>query len=357
MLLINQQNKDPMCCKVSKNILSNGNLKSDLYIKANVAKMEAAADFNGVIIQSTYTDPVTKLSFLLNHISLPYAIPYELLVPSEQGITSTPFKKFKANFLRANIAEGGKTWLLEDAQRDIFVHNCGMTARLAKNSYLTGIFIDAEAYGGSIFWKYEALAALHPTAYTFQDYQSKYYETGLLVGQGIAKEFPTIKLLIAISYEQLRSVTAAQLPANKYGLLPSFLNGLHEGVGNDARIVNTLEDGYANRVEADFDYDLNVQIAKNVPYLNSVKYPTVHVHGMSTWCDYPGTAFNFQDPSKNYNTPEKFEANLEMALKRVDWVVSYCEQINWQAPTVGVNAPPAPYLAALSRVAVKYGVV
>jgi len=316
--------------------------------------MEEAADFNGVIIQTTYTDPATRLSFLLNHISLPYAIPYELLAVSEQSLRATPFKKFRNNFIRLNIAEGGKTWLMDDYHRDIFIHNCRMSARLAKNSGMKGFFIDAEAYAGSIFWKYEALAALHPTAYEFADYQRKYAETGLLVGQAIAEEYPEIIIPIAISYEQLRSVTATQLPSNKYGLLPSFLNGLHDGVGDRARIINTLEDGYANKVEADFDYDFNIQITKNVPYLNSSKYHTVHVHGMSTWCDYPGTGFDFNVVSNNYNTPAAFEANLDMALKRVDFLVCYSQQINWQAPLVGVNAPPAEYLAALSRIASKY---
>lgn len=332
---------------LTKNIINTGNLKSDLYVKTNIGQMETSADFNGTVIQTTYIDPVTNLSFLLNHISKPYAIPYNLLIPSVDSLLKTPFDKLKSNFIRVNIAEPGETNVFNPAHVTAFINNCGVTARLAANSRVIGIFLDCEAYASSIFWKYEALSALNGRGISFAEYQTKYYEVGALIGQEITKEYPNIKIAIAISFEQLRSVPVGDLPTNRYGLLPSFLNGLHDGVGLEVRLINSLEDGYANRVDGDFDYDLAIQEPKNVPYLTSTNYSNVHVHGMSTWCDYPGTGFDFVDTSKNYNTPQIFQGNVQKCAERVDWIFMYCQQLNWQAPTVG-NAPPEPYLKALS---------
>lgn len=340
-----------------KNIICNGNLKSDFYIKANVKAMEDAADFNGVIIQATYADPATMRSFLLNHISLPYAIPYELLTPSEQTIASTQFRKFKSNFLRINPADPGKTFLFDIAHKHAFVHNLRMSAKLAKRAGLSGLFLDNEAYYGSTFWRYTSLLVEHPGSGSFDDYRAKYYEVGLEVGKTFTEEFPTIKLILAISFEQLRGVTEDKLPYNKYSLLPSFLNGLYDGMGDYAQIINSLEDGYANKVMGDLDYDLKIQVLPAVPYLTSQRYTAMHVQGMSAWCDYPGKGFNFEDVSKNFFSPQGFESIMDLNLSKVNWVISYSEQLNWQAPVIGVNAPPSPYLEALNRVAKKYGVV
>jgi hypothetical protein len=334
-----------------KNIISTGNSKSDLYVVANVAKMEAAADCNGTVIQNTYIDPTFGRAFLLNHISTLYQIPYALLEPSEARLLATPFQKFRVVFLRANIAEPGTTWLMDNAQRDIFVANCTSIAKLAYRGGVIGVMIDNEAYNGSDFWRYDDLAIQYPSAYTFADYQQRYYEVGVLVGQGMTSEYARIKIALQISFEQLRSIPAGSLPANKYGLLPSFLNGLFDGVGRDVRIINTMEDGYANRVAADFDYDVDIQRPANVPYLTSLNYPAAHLYGMSTWCDYPGTGFNFNQVDLNYNTPGGFYNNLNLSLERVDWVISYGEQLNWQDPRIGVSAPPAEYRDSLTRAA------
>lgn len=334
-----------------KHIISTGRVKSDLQVAADIAKMEAAADFNGIVIQTTYQDPVAGRSFLLNHISVPYAIPYELLQPSEERLSGTIFTKFKSNFIRMNIAEPGLTWLMNDVDRDIFVHNCAMAARLARKAGMLGIFIDTEAYSGSMFWRFLGIALEHPGLPTFAEYEAKYYDTGLRMGREFRREFCDITLAIAVSFEQLRKVAATDLPTDRYGLLPSFLNGLYDGLANSATatIVNVMEDGYSNRIDADFDYDLAIQQQANVPYLTSRNYSNVHAYGMSTWCDYPGTGFNFTDVSKNYNTPKGFEANLEMCLSRLDWVFNYSQQLDWLDPVMGVNAPPVAYVEALSR--------
>ena len=338
---------------MTKKIICTGNLRSDFYTKANIAEMEAAAAFNGVVIQSTYNDPVTNLSFLLNHVSHPFSIPYKLLEPSEQTIGTTNFKAFKHNFIRVNLAEPGLTWLFDPSERDSLVNNCRMCARLAKNSAITGILFDMEAYSNSKFWNYSALSALHPNTNTFDHYRYKYYDVGYQVGEELAEEYYNITLAIAISFEQLRSIPRASLPSNRYGLLPSFLNGLHDGIGFDAKIINTLEDGYANRVEADFDYDLRIQ--KEPPYLASGNYKKAHLPGMSIWCDYPGASFDFNDASKNYNTPHTFEDSLNLALQKVDWLFCYSQQINWDKQSIN-SSPPKSYLDALSRVSKYYKV-
>lgn len=313
------------------------------------------APFDGMALQGRFVDAAFGGTTQTHvHISEAQSMSWSTMSTALSNFNSMKYGHFKHNLMRINLAEPGTANIRIDSQLQNVLDNAGTCARIAYNiPNCTGIFLDLEAYSSSIFWKHTSL----PGTKTFAESQARYRYFGELFMIALQNAYPTLAwVVIAVSYEQVRDVTAANRPSNTYGLLPDFLNGLHQGARGDVRLVNFLEDGYSNQTVADFWYDLNIQKPENVPYLDSMKYNQYHAHGMATYVDYTdGPAFDFSNPNNNHHTPAGFENNLRLILDNIDWAFVYNETPQW--PGMGLvagNDMPRQYLDALRRVRASY---
>lgn len=329
-------------------IIQFGNVRTPPQIAAAISTMETNY-FNGTVLRAQYTDPSLGFTNLDQQVSRNYAVPYSLLEASVAISNATNFQRFKHNFMRLDVARPGTADLFNDTHLAAFINNIRMGARAAKNARCKGLLLDMEAYDSSIFWRFTSLTP----GPTFAQYQARYLYAGQLAIAAIEQEFPLCKVAIFISYEQLKDATSlALLTADRYSLLPKFIDGLHDGA-TTTKLICGNEEAYVNQTDADFDYDLELQTPPNVPWLGSDNYSAVHVDGFSTWVEAPDSSLNFTYPTLNYNTPAIFRGNLQKMIARMQ-ANSYCfvytQVARWPGwgNTDGVDTMPAEYIRALN---------
>lgn len=311
--------------------------------------------FRGGMMRLQYEDPSLGLSNLDQQVSRDYAIPYDLLEPSMDITAAIPFTNWTHNFLRLDVARPGLTNMLDPASVDDFINNIRVAARAAFNVGYKGLILDMEAYSSSALWNW----TLQPAGPSFADYQAAYLAAGSIAINAIEQEFKyrAAEIIIAISYEQLKNITTlGQLEVYRYGLLPKFLDGLHDNA-TTSRLTCMCEDSYVNKTAADMDYDIALQTPPGVPWLGSLNYSNVHLNGLSTWldangADVGGQAFSYTFPASNYFTPEGFQNALELMIPRVDkYCVVYTDAATRWPGMVrpGTDAVPDQYVQTLNN--------
>ncbi len=310
--------------------------------------------FNGGAMRMQYVDPVLGLSNLDQQVSRAYSIPYALLADSLATTQSIPFTQWTDNFLLLDIAVPGETNMLDAGDLADFINNIRVAARAAKAAGFVGLLLDMEAYSSSILWSFPD----QPAGPTFADYQAAYLAAGVAGIEAIEDEFgdSPAQIVIAVSYEQLKDVVGAPaLEADEYGLLPKFLDGLHDGA-TTSRLTCLCEEAYVNTTAADMNADIALQTPPGVPWLGSANYANVHLDGLATWLDATPPAFDYVDTSGNYFTPAGFQNALELMIPRVD---KYCfvytnSATRWPGmvpdePTTD-KAVPAAYVTVLNTI-------
>lgn len=331
-----------------KYIIQYGLVSSTAHVATNIETMELNA-FDGMVIKAQYADPFHGTVNYHNYICAPYSIPFSALATPLSAMQGCVFKKFRHNFFRMNPAEPGTIWAFDRAGVDAWLNNLYHGALFAYLSRaFVGLMMDCEAYSSSPFWNY----SLQPQTKTFAQYQAQYTALGREAGRRMLSAFPACEFVLAISYEQLDGVATASLPTDTYGLLPSFIDGLTDAVEAPASIHNYQEQGYANQLQAWFDADFEIQEEGNVPHLGSRNYSYVTNKGMATWPDTPGSGFDFNVDTNNYDSAAQFALNLGKALAGVDkYVWVYNEQMKWPGfadTSPSVPDAPAVYVAALA---------
>lgn len=327
----------------SKYIIQLGGVRTPAQFLAKAAEIQSSY-FHGGAMRLQYDRPGVGLQNLDQQVSASYAIPYDLLEPSLATTLQIPFTNWTENFLLLNIARPGTANMLVDADREAFINNIRVAARAAYRAGFRGVVFDMEAYDSSAFWNYPA----QPAGPTFPQRQASYVSAGSIAINVVEQEFRyrSADIIIAISYEQLKDIAnTAQLQAYRYGLLPSFLDGMHDNA-TTSRLTCMCEEAYVNTTAADFDHDIELQTPPTVPWLNSLNYSKVHLNGLSTWLDASPPTFNFDFPAANYFTPAGFQDALDLMIPRVDkYVVVYTNSsCRWpgmvpDAPTTDRQVP------------------
>lgn len=252
-------------------------------------------------------------------VSVNYSIPFETLAASLSTTQQIPFTNWTNNFLLLNVARPGLTNMLDASNLANFINNIRIAARAAYQAGFVGILLDMEAYDSSALWDFTA----QPVGPSFADYQAAYLSAGSIAINVIEQEYRyrSAEIVIAVSYEQLKDITTLpQLEAYRYGLLPKFLDGLHDNA-TTSRLTCLCEEAYVNKTAADMDADIALQTPPTVPWLGSSNYSNVHLDGLATWLDATPPTFNYDFPAANYFTPAGFQNALDLMIPRVD---KYC---------------------------------
>lgn len=299
-------------------IIQFGQVVTTTYMAANIATMESNAAFDGFVFHVDYTDPFLGNQHLCDRAFCTYPVDWALLETQLTAVRRTKFGRFTDMYIRLNgLLPGTVDWFDTQGMKNV-EHNWGITAKFAKESGCKGIWLDCETTGGGEVFKFTDQQ--HYLTKTFAEYKARIRQYGSILMNAIQAHFPDIDLNLTFGYEQANHQadgTDEVLSADRYGLYPTFLDGIYDAARGNTTITNMMELAYGWQLDVDFDYGLAKQ--QNPPNCDSDNYHNVHRVGFSTWIDYESDGDHPWDNvthATNYNTPAIHETILGKALSR-----------------------------------------
>lgn len=308
-------------------------LTSPQVVKANYAKMEATSPFDGItfILRDTLEDGsiLTEGSIFTKKL-----INRKDLEKSISDIKNCRFTQFKNNFVRVNTVPGNLKWT-DNAGWDIVNKNMSSMAWFAKQAGLVGICYDPESYGEHQFkWN-------RNDGKSFDDTKSLAKERGKTMMTEIGKVYPNIVFwgLFLLSFERAAinaDVADVVLMSDTYGLYPSFVDGLLEGLPNSAKMVEGNEDAYYSRDKENLlsiYNDSKVGLPKFLSTANQQKYKSHVSVGLGLYTDMYtndfGKKYYFSATSQRTRL-ERFRERIHEAMEITDeYVWLYNEEFKW----------------------------
>lgn len=270
--------------------------------------------------------------------------------PALDDLKATGFGRFNQNFLRFNTTPADLDWFDDYSA---VVHNARLAARLAREGSCRGLLFDIEQYSGKLFSYHDQRDA---KSKSWDDYAAQARKRGREVMDAFQEGYPDLTIFLTFGY----SLPWSQSNAGKkplaecgYGLLAPFLDGMVAAAHGKTRIVDGHELSYGFKEPAQFP-----KAAKTIhTSLKSIvadpnKYDRVISAGFGIWLDYDWrkNGWDASDPSRNYFTPETFEASVRSALEASDeFVWIYTETPRWWSPAGKPLKLPEAYAKALVK--------
>ncbi len=258
---------------------------------------------------------------------------------------------FRNSFVQVNAHPGGIDWFDDSAMKNI-IENWKLIARAVKQIGVKGIFFDIEWYAkrkgpGYRFciWKYSTMP--NASKYTYQQYKTKVYERAKEIIKAIKTECPKMTIMFTFGNELV--VGTSDLPNDRYGLLPAFIDGFLVGCGDGITIVDGYEHAYGFREPGQFEKARKLTL---VDCAKMSRFPRLYrkkMHiGYGLFIDRLGNAEWFTSPEdfiRNVYTPDELAYVVQSGLKYGDYVWIYTQKINWWT---GSNCPKE-YIEALRK--------
>jgi hypothetical protein len=269
-----------------------------------------------------------------------------------EDLRTTPFKRFTHNFLRFNTTPAKMDWFDDHAA---VIHNARLAAKVAREGRCAGILFDIEQYDGQLF-KFRVQRDAKSKGW--DAYSHIVRQRGREVMNAFQEGFPDLVVLLTFGHSLpfAQANNMGSLPAADYGLLAPFLDGMLDAARGKTRLVDGHELSYSYKDPDRFPtaYRMMSNDALAVVAADAEKYRQVYSFGFGIWLDFDHRklGWNVDEPSKNYFTPELFEASVRRALETSDeYVWIYTETPRWWTDDSGgrpVKLPPA-YIDALRR--------
>lgn len=338
----------PGIAKTRKKLIEYGwDVSGQAYVREHIREMEKIP-FDGIVIRvdspNKYRYPrefgwcaFSKLKFNA----------YDWR-PVIEEIKAIEFKRFTDNFLQLVAYPADVDWFAPEWSN--IAHNCGVLARIAKQSGCKGIMFDPECYATSI-WQYSGLPEEWRKGRTMADYRAKVHERGKEWIKAINAEYPDITILSLYGPYCPLWMTGGQIdkdPENQlYGLMLDFWDGVLEAATPGTIIVDGFESSYPFKLRKKFEHGRDVMLRQSKPLYSDPRKFDRHVRaGFGIWVDaFWRDSWSYTDFSKNYFSPEEFRNSAAMALEICDeYVWVYSEELRWWNDR---NAPQA-YVDALA---------
>ncbi len=319
------------------------------FLRRHIAEMEQAP-FDGCVFHVTSIDPRGTPENFAWLCWGRRAFTEAELRPALDDLKATTFRRFAHNFLRFNASPGDLDWFDDHAA---VLGNARLAAGLAREGRCAGILFDVEEYQGGLFTYSKQRDS---KAKSWDEYAARARRRGREVMGAFQDGFPDLTVFLTFGHSLPRTKSEGgkkPLAESGYGLLAPFLDGMVEAARGRSRIVDGFELSYGYRERARFEEAHRLMKQGVLPIVaDGPKYGQVVSAGFGLWLDYDWQkkGWDAGDPSKNYFTPEGFEASLRWALERSDefvWV--YTETPRWwTAEGKKVRLPDA-YDAAIRR--------
>jgi hypothetical protein len=268
-------------------------------------------------------------------------------------LQSTPFTRFTHNFLRFNVTPGNVDWFDDFS---VILGNAALAARIARTGKAAGILFDIEQYNTPLF---DYPKARDAASKSFDEYAAQVRRRGQEVMDAFQTAYPDLTVFLTFAYSlpyREAGGDVARLPHVRYGLLKPFVDGLFDAARGRVRIVEGYEVSYAYKEPRQFDEAATSMRETILPWLGHREKYRAHLSlAFGLWMDYAwrSRGWNTTDVSRNYFTPEEFEASVRKALSLADdYVWVYTETPRWWTADGGRPAKlPREYDQALRRAA------
>jgi hypothetical protein len=220
-----------------------------------------------------------------------------------------------------------------------------------------GILFDIEQYDGQLFDFRKQKDAKEKG---WEAYAAKVRERGREVMNAFQKGHPDLTIFLTFGYSLPWMESGAgkgSLADCHYGLLAPFLDGMVEAAKGRTRLVDGHESSYGYRDTNRFAVAYRAMKEDLVPIVRDpVKYRQVFSFGFGLWLDndWRKAGWDEKDFSKNYFSPEAFEASARQALAVADdYVWIYSETPRWWSKDGRPIKLPNAYDAALRRALIR----
>ncbi len=341
-------------------------------LDAIAARLAVSPRFDGMVLGPSIDGVWTQTAVDVSRLS-----------PLVQRLKQQPFDQVKDNFVAVALGSGiSRDEANVEFERVIL--NFSSVAKVARQLEARGIVLDTQTVSGQVF--------SFPNSgrgRTFAVTKTSMKKRGGEVMRAMLSEFPDIVVVVTVGYaEVFRSVCldGTSFSDDRYGLLPSFLDGMREALTDAQRLQ--LVDGFwsaqAVRVGSAFGlfhaavaFDEAALRSANAAGATSYLAPQmtgqtelfpwvvpatwkcdaeiakqlqrVMPNGFGLRLDFGPNAFNTADFSQNYHSPQTFSEVVGKALSTADTFVfvSGASVDWWSRP--GNVALPSQYAAALAK--------
>ena len=315
--------------------------------------------FDGVVIElgrrNTWSGAKKRQGGLAWHFWQKSSIDSALRKRVDEDITLLASVKstgiLKDSFLQVNAHPGGVDWFDDDAMRNV-INNWKVAARAVKLAGVKGIWFDIEWYAKRkgpgwrfCIWKYKTMPSAKK--YTYGQYREQVFECAKKIMSAIRQECPNMTIVFTFGNELVAN--SSDLPNDRHGLLPAFIDGFLVASGNDITIVDGYEHAYGFREAEQFLRAKKIVLEQGSKLS---EFPSVYKKkmrvGYGLFIDRLGGAewnTKLKDFDKNVYTPDELAYVVNAGLRYGDYVWIYTQKINWWT---GDNCPKE-YIEALNK--------
>jgi hypothetical protein len=319
------------------------------FMREHIAELERSP-FDGCVFHINYRRPGGKTGRFTWEAWGKQAFTEADVQDALDDLKSTPFKRFKHNFLRFNTTPADLDWFDDHTA---VINNARLAARIAREAGCAGLLFDIEQYNAPLFNYAEQRDA---KTRSWSEYADQVRRRGREVMTAFQEGYPDLVVFLTFGYSLPWEQSGGDKDALAkcgYGLLAPFMDGLVDAAAGKTRIVDGCELAYGYREAKQFS-DARRRITEGLlPMVaEPEKYrPRVSV-SFGLWMDYDWRhkGWNVKDPGKNVLPPETFEALVRAALASADeYVWIYTETPRWWSAEGKPVKLPAAYDAALRR--------
>ncbi len=150
--------------------------------------------------------------------------------------------------------------------------------------------------------------------------------------------YPDLRVMMTFGYCLPLSATSDGTPLAKtdYALLAALIDGMLDAARGNTRIIDGFENSYTYHDAEQFRVARETVMGPNALRVvgPKEKYHPFMSMGFGLWmdCDWRIKGWDETDPSKNFFTPQAFEASIRVALSTADeYVWVYTETPKWWA--------------------------
>jgi hypothetical protein len=261
------------------------------------------------------------------------------LAAAIEDLKQTDFGKFGENFLRFNTTPAKLDWFDDYSA---VIQNARLAAHFARETKCPGILFDIEQYEGQLFDYRKQRDAYHKSkpndqpGKSWELYATQARRRGGEVMAAFQEAYPGLTIFLTFGYSlpwAESSPGRLALAECHYGLLAPFLDGMVATAKGKTRLVDGHELSYSWKKPEQFAAGSKTMKQDLLPIvLDPAKYQQCFSIGFGLWLDHDWRklGWNAEDPSKNYFTPQSFEAAAGAALQQTDqYVWIYTETPRW----------------------------
>jgi len=228
---------------------------------------------------------------------------------------------------------GGDLWD-DEAWEKVVVNNARVMAEVAKRAPFEAVWFDLET---DFVLEPAREAALAGTGPSFEKCAAKARQRGRQLMDAFVSVKPDFKLIVSHGYGMsmvMCSGDPSKLPELMWGLWPAFIDGLIEGCGDRAQVIESGEATYPLMTYPFFkawrDWDLlGAEVFSHVsPELRAKSYR----HAMGLWLGFMAhkRGWHDNDPEQNFRSPERLKHALHNAMAASDeYVWTWGRRPHW----------------------------